>query len=367
MIPKARGAFCFSLLTVCLLLAGCGGAVSPQSIGAALAGPCGAPLGYSYLGWSPDGGSISFTTWVGTQSAMITVMGPDGADQRRLTDGSREDFGPVWSPDGKMIAFVSISNQGADIYRIDADGRHLTRLTRGPGPDLSPAWSPGSGDRIAFLSGQGSGNLDLYLMDGDGSNQVQLTHDGDLGTAPAWSPDGRWIAFGTANQQSPGIYLIRPDGTGEHPLDIDLELSSLAWSPDGERLAYVSAGMGYYGISLVSVDGRDHADLTTARAIVSLPAWSPDGKAIYFDARQAGKADIYRIDLAGPGPIHQTALTGGPGENFNPAVSPDGRTVIFLSTRGGAAADIYRMDADGSNQARLTANPANQRCLKWPF
>ncbi len=89
-------------------------------------------------------------------------MDADGGNVRRLTHHPKLDCWPVWSPDGKRIAFTSNRDGNYEIYVMDADGSNPRNLTRHPAADHHAAWSP-DGSRLAFISNRGGG-YDIYLM-----------------------------------------------------------------------------------------------------------------------------------------------------------------------------------------------------------
>ena len=152
-------------------------------------------------------------------------MNSDGSGLRNLTSklaaGGRLGAGPasdpVWSPDGRMIAFVRL-NTRLGVYVVNADGSGVRNLTPKPmgAAYAAPAWSP-DGRKIAFAS-ERDGNSEIYLMNADGSGQRNLTrnlaYDGD----PAWSPDGQKITFVSNRDGRYEVYVMNADGSGQRSL-----------------------------------------------------------------------------------------------------------------------------------------------------
>ena len=116
-------------------------------------------------------------------------MDTDGGNQQRLTENLKTDRFPVWSPDGKRIAFSSyrVRVATAEIYVMDADGGNQQRLTENLKTDWQPSWSP-NGDRIAYASDRKGDfeNFEIYVMDADGGNQQKLTENRHSDLDPAW-------------------------------------------------------------------------------------------------------------------------------------------------------------------------------------
>jgi WD40-like Beta Propeller Repeat len=123
------------------------------------------------------------------------------------------DNSPVWSPDGKKIAFTTERDGFPEIYTMNPDGNSPTRLTNNGAIDDQPNWSPDS-TKIAFAS-ERDGNFEIYTMNADGSSQTRRTTVSGLDEDPAWSPDGTKIVFQSLRDGNEEIYTMNADGTGQ--------------------------------------------------------------------------------------------------------------------------------------------------------
>jgi Tol biopolymer transport system component len=230
--------------------------------------------------WSPDGKRFAYTKYVeepnpaqssAASSASpapkidtpyIFTMNADGSGQKKLLDKAAEH--PVWSPDGKEIAFNE--NYCGDIYIMDADGSGTPRkLATGPGCAHSPAWSP-DGKEIAYTKGSASKASDVYVANASGEDghaqqpRVLTDHAPRVASGgaydPSWSPDGTEIAFTFQKSGATiAVYKMDADGSGVTPLapsqhmkkaeaasggaEVTDMKTSPVWSPDGGHVAYV--------------------------------------------------------------------------------------------------------------------------------
>jgi TolB protein len=187
--------------------------------------------------WSPDGKRIAFgraygklkiirgEEWI--EVGALAVMNADGTNVRQLTQlrrpTSSEDGEPVWSPDGRRIAFQRWNStarpvDGRAIFVVNADGSGLRQVTpwrmiAGDHPD----WSP-DGRRILFRSPADEFDAsDLWTVRPDGTGLKRLTNFGPsiLVLSASYSPDGKWIVLSrTGRGGPPDLFAIRPDGTG---------------------------------------------------------------------------------------------------------------------------------------------------------
>lgn len=229
-----------------------------------------------------------------SRDGQLYIMSADGSNMRRLTDGSTNCWAPALSPDGRLIAFVSIAKDNTHICVMNADGSNLRELTDSPfyARDEDPAWSP-DGRLIAVASspplgrggftGRGS-SKQICVMNADGSNPRCLTNDPvSFFHEPDWSHDGSLIAFYYSGSSFSDVVVMNADGSNERVLTENLKgragttrsAISPAWSPNGKLIAFVFNG----DIFVMNADGSDPHSLGSGGA---QPTWSPDGRFIAF-------------------------------------------------------------------------------------
>src|ERR1700687_1214852 len=165
----------------------------------------------------------------------------------------------------------------SDLAHPSDPGAHKLVISGG-GRNEGPQPSP-DGNKLAFMSDR-SGTMEIWASDNDGSNLRQLTSMGPCGS-PQWSPDGRWVAFDSANKNSPGVFFISAEG-GPITTHVDLHAESM------------------------------------------VPRWSRDGKWIYFASARDTAKQVWKAPIAG-GPAMQVTIHGG----FAPTESYDGKTLYY--------------------------------------
>jgi Tol biopolymer transport system component len=220
--------------------------------------------------WSPDGRRLVYES----ANGVMWIIEASGS---RLAKRLRRGHTPVWSPDGKWIAYFA-GARNTDVFKVSARrGSRPVRLTRNSGPDYSPQWSP-KGSAIAFIS-ERDGNSELYIIGADGSGLRRLTHDSAPDEDFQWDRDGARL-----------VYVSYRDGAD--PLSI---------------------GIGNAEIQTVEIrTGRIH-NLSNNPAWDGDPAWSPDGRWIAFTRRTShGDVAIMRSDGS-----EQTVLGGAVRAPFN--------------------------------------------------
>ena len=263
---------------------------------------------------------------------------------------------------GTQIAFVSARGGAKEIWTMDYDGANQHALTSLHSIALTPRWSPDA-SRIAFTCFAKFGavteaQICMYSM--DSSKVISFPRFKGTNTTPAWSPDGAQIVFSSSMQGNPELYVT--DSTGNHPKRLTFSNAtciSPAWNPKtGQTIIFVGDRGGVPKLYSINADGTDtnELDLPDKGYLVD-PAWAPNGQLLAFSWRRpTGNYDIYIMDVATRQIIE---LTRDSGRNERPSWAPDGRHIVFESTRGGSR-QIWSMLADGSQAHQLTTAGHNE-------
>jgi TolB protein len=253
-----------------------------------------------------------------TGNKEIWAMDYDGANQHQLSTLRSISLTPRWSPDSTRIAFTCyVPFRGitsAQICLYSADSNRLISFPRFRGTNASPAWSP-DGSEIAFMSSQG-GDPEIFVSDLSGGHLHRITFAAGVSTSPMYNPKtGKQIIFVSDRAGSPVLYMSNSDGSDVQKIDL----------PD--------------------------------KGYVIDPSWSPNGQLVAFSWRRpSGNYDIYAMDVVS----HQLVeLTRDSGRNERPSWAPDGRHLVFESTRNGTR-QIWSMLADGSEPRQLTYQGQNE-------
>ncbi len=242
----------------------------------------------------------------------IFVMTPTGARLTNLTNSWADDLAPVWSPDGRRVAFVSLRDTVAgkwglgpsSIYVMDFDPTSGTRVgepfavTDKNTNDGWPTWSP-DGQRIAFQSDR-SGNWDIWAVNLDGSGLTNLTNHPSDDRYPAWSPDGNQMAFTSNRTGDSEVWLMNIDGSGAANLTKTPGQDRYTmWSPDGSQMTFSTNRDGDQEIYVMNADGSNQRNVTNSPdSTEGLADWSPNGKRLVLYSSKPGNKDLFILNLA---------------------------------------------------------------------
>jgi TolB protein len=249
----------------------------------------------------------------------LYVMDYDGQNLRKLTADRSISMSPAWSPDGRVLAYVSYRDRNPDLYGLDMESGRRWKISGAEGLNISPAWAP-NGKRLALALSK-EGGTEIYTMTMEGNDLERLTYGIADNVSPSWSPNGREIVFTSGRGGSPQLYIMGVDGTDARRITYEGSYNaSPHWSPRGDRIVFVSQTKGLFKIATINPDGSD-----------------------------------FRV------------LTSGPGNDENPMWSPSGRQLVFSSNPAGSRgkSGIYIMNADGTELERITPNDVNYTSPSW--
>ncbi len=236
---------------------------------------------------------------------------------------------------------------------MDVDGANRTRLTNHPADDGYPAFSP-DGQRISFDSDRDEGSFEIYTMNADGSDVRRLTYNSARDVSASWAPDGSQIAWMSDRSGRFEIWLMNSDGSNQHQFT-DVAAPSLGthwfpqWSSNGEYLAFHVER----DVHTVRTNGSDYTRLTVDPDNGMVPSWTPEGHLVFMSWR-VGTTEIYRMNADGSDVARLTHTEMG--ESIDPRVSPDGSKIVYTWVPSGATGSKHLMlvDIDGTNVKQLT-------------
>jgi Tol biopolymer transport system component len=284
-----------------------------------------------------------------------------------------EAYPVIWSPNGQYIVFTS----NHALYVMDIKTKTKTPITVPDHNIISRSvWSPDS-KKLAMRSLTGDGQGKVYIADiekiqqGIQGESITLIREGVDAYELAWSPDSNYLTLSYQVEMHES-YQVMVLNVSTKEIALAFNGMGQMWSPDGKQIVFVSVLNGGANIFLIKnvaeamerfKSGKvvNYQHLTTLNTYNKSPVWSPDGKKIVFASGRDGNWEIYVMNADGS---NQTRLTNHPDVDMQPAWSYDGKQIAFVSTRDGNQ-EIYVINADGSNLLRLTNNDTTDSDPVW--
>jgi len=320
--------------------------------------------------WSPDGKWIAFSRLSDRERTIYQAAADGGIPRSLCTTATGSEHGELdWSPDGKTLSFAGRTAEGRTaIFMLslsDSRTRAVTMPAVGEG-DWGPAFSP-NGEMLAFVrSGSGGRTESIIVMPSGGGELRRVTTTADeLAGPPAWSADGESIYFSAQGERS-GLYRLPVAGGAPAAVRAAGNVQWPAISRRGFRLAFQQAaeGRSISQLDLVPLGQSQHNLVMTPNGEDSAPQISPDGKQLVFASTRAGGMDLWLSDRAGQNPVQLTAI----GTANSPRWSPDGKRIAFdvgLGLDWQQPRAIFTVDASGGSPRPLVQDRFNNPVPSW--
>ena len=316
---------------------------------------------YDYIG-KLDSQKINFKDWESIQAKVLCVGS--------ASEGTGGDINFEWKlfevKSGQLIKGKRFSPALKKAQLRDAAHQVANDLMAVHGE--KPVFT----SKIAFVSDR-DGNREIYMMDYDGANQTRLTFTVSKkdNISPAWAPNRNLIAYTSYLGDIAGLYILKVYEQKRIPVSLKGGNFSPAWSPDGKKLAFSSTrdqdGNSEIYVADIDDDSLNRGSfgikrLTFNPGIDTAPSWSPTGRQIAFVSDRGGTAQIYTMDAEGSN--IQRVSFGGASHNDSPAWSPAGDRIVYVA-RVDNVFDLYLLNLRTQQISKLTEDNARNESPAW--
>lgn len=301
---------------------------------------------------SPDGRSIAFCRMVSPPVGEIWLLSTAGGQPEKLAVSRRYLAGLAWTPDGRKIVFSSDQSGVSALWIVDAKPPAAPSLLAGVETGALRPSIPARPrlDRVAYQRQERVDRLwRSSLSTGKMSAPKCIVPSAGRDYLPQISPNREWITFASDRSGTAELWLCRLDGSELRNLTAGSRLisGSPRWSPDGRAIVFdAHTSDGNYDIYQISAAGGPVRRMTWDKAEEVRPSWSADGRWIYFTSDRTGRREIWKMLSTGEGAA-QVTREGG----FEAFESPDGGTLYFI--RSVDARGLWRMPSAGGKESLL--------------
>jgi TolB protein len=252
------------------------------------------------------------------QNYELQIADADGESAQYLLRSNEPIISPVWSPEGRRVAYVSFEAKKPVVYVHHLSENKRQVIASFKGSNSAPAWSPDGKTIAVVLSVEGGSQIFLVNSDGSGSRR-RISNSNSIDTEPRYSTDGKWIYFTSDRGGSPQIY--RMPSSGGEPQRVTFKGSynvSPRPSPDGRVLAYVTREAGKFQVALLDLSNQQVQVITDSDRDES-PSFAPNGRMILLATIRNGRGVLSAV--SSDGRIRQNLPYAG-GDVREPAWGP---------------------------------------------
>jgi TolB protein len=223
--------------------------------------------------FSPSAQQVAYMSF-GSSDPKVTLLNLETGQREAVGNFPGMTFAPRFSPDGQQIVMSLSDGASTNLYTMDLRSRATTRLTDTSAIDTSPSYSP-DGSQIAFESDRG-GSQQIYVMSATGGPAKRISFGEGHYSTPVWSPRGDLIAFTRIKNDSFGIGVMKPDGTGERILVEGFHNEGPTFAPNGLYVLFFRDSGGSGGPKIYMTDIFGHGEfLVPTPSYASDPSWGP--------------------------------------------------------------------------------------------
>ena len=241
----------------------------------------------------------------------LFVMNWNGKERRRLTFHRSIVLSPVWSPNGKQLAYSAfvfnkkLKKRQAVLFLYDRKTRFIKTLSRRQGANLGADFMP-DGRSLFVTLGKGRGLMDIFRLNISNSNILPLTNgpSGVINVEPVVHPKSKRIAFSSNRTGKAHIYTMNSTGGAVRQLTFAGHYNATPdWSPLQDKLVFSGKDGGHFDIFIVNSNGTGLRRLTHLkkpngqRANCESPSFSPDGRFVVFTSDVTGTYQLFIMNL----------------------------------------------------------------------
>ncbi len=322
--------------------------------------------------FSPDASQVAYAWGLPGKDFDIYVKLIGVEPPRQITSGPLDEVNPVWSADGRWIAFLrKLDESSAEVLLTDPFGSRERKLA-----EVSAlasfrfrhlAWSPDSKELVFVDNAPPAENGSLFLMSIDTGEKRQLTAPAPgtyLDGSPAFSPDGRRLAFirFPSGQPAGDLYVLDPSRDQSSEADLqrltfDSDAVVAGWTPAGTHVLYASEALRGGDLRRIAVSGNSEPESLApldSTGFLPAPAVSLDGRRVAY-VETFHDTGVTRLEIPnGSGRPVSTMLIDSTRADMHAQYSPDGNRIAFRSHRSGSR-ECWTCESDGSNPVQLTS------------